>query len=168
MSFVDRARAAVPGVIKKLDELDEQAYNLALKSCVPLFKKELEKEYVEAASAWYDAYTPKRYKRNYSIKNMFDAQWNSRTNEFGYNYLSERMTKGKNGYSLYEPVFIQGWHGGASVWGKTCVKTTPVIDIFNPKIERLTDEYNKKINEMADSLLVQLIKQADWWGWLNG
>lgn len=168
MSFVQRARAAAQNIIRQLDELDEQAFNSALKSCVPLFKEELEKTYVEAATAWYNAYTPKRYKRNYSIKNMFDAQWDDGTNEFEYNYLSERMTEGKNGYSLYEPVFVQGWHGGASVWGKTCVKTTPVIDIFNPEIGRLTEKYNKMINEMADSLLVQLVKQVDWWGWLNG
>lgn len=168
MSFVDRARAAAQSAVRQLDKLDEQAYNKALKLYVPLLKEELEKAYVEAATAWYNAYTPKLYRRNYSIKNMFDVQWDGSTNNFGYTYLSERMTKGKNGYSLYEPVFIQGWHGGASAWGKTCVRTTPVIDLFNPEIERLTNKYNKIINEKADSLLVQLIEQANWWGWLNG
>lgn len=166
-SYLQAARAAAWKAVEYIKQLDEEAYKAALKKYIPLYKQELEDVYVKAAQEWYDAYAPKRYKRNYSIKNMFDVQWNEGKSELGWNFLSERMTKGKNGYSLYEPVFIQGWHGGASVWGKTCVRTTPVIDIFNPKKDELENKYKVMINEYADTELIKAIQSTDWWGWLN-
>jgi len=87
--------------------------------------------------------------------------------EFERNEIERQVVRRgivKTTTSLYDRVFIEGWHGGAwdgfsmryrtpypyyIKWGKHAVRTTSALNLFNRKVPSLEDKYKQKIMETA-------------------
>lgn len=77
-----------------------------------------------AVDEFYDSYQPLVYKRNRSLYNLLDipvdsdGMLNSIEPDFRDMYNESKMTIARNGGSLFDTVFVRGYHGGASSIGQ--------------------------------------------------
>lgn len=106
---------AVKIVNKELDIADIKGYT----EYGALEKRKIEELFLNSVEDWYSAYTPIQYQRRYDMYNILDEK----TDEYGMaiteasGYVDmfdeSRMGKDRHGNSLFEKVFMEGWHGGA-------------------------------------------------------
>ena len=103
----------------ELDIADENAY----REYGPIEKAKIKEIFDQAVDEFYDSYSPQYYDRNRSLYNILDIQEDeygmAATEAAGYTDLFNednmtKVTKARDGSSLYDLVFMQGWHGGAT------------------------------------------------------
>ena len=105
----------VNGLMMKAQEDGEREYG-------QIEQTALRKANLDAVKSFYDDYTPNpyfNYQRNFSLYNLLDYK----TDKYGrvdidVNYIDwfdkSKITRDRHGGdSLFETVFIEGWHGGA-------------------------------------------------------
>ena len=114
----------------------------------------------EAVQEFYDAYSPEYYDRAYGLNELLDVH-KGPNGSVEYDTVedlidSSNMHTDRNGGSLYEKVFVRGWHGGAergpghpapgvpyyrapysiyAHWSRPAVRTEPPLEIFRKSVE---------------------------------
>lgn len=133
---------ALEHAMRTVSELQEIAKSAA-KSAVDEASGEIEdilrKEYSSAASGWYSAYTPKKYKkRKYSIMNLMSIDYGSE-NDLGWIMSDDNMTKSSTGESMFDPIFVGGSHG---LRHRSFIPTvtTPVPELFEDGMNSRADD----------------------------
>lgn len=84
-------------------------------------QKKIAELFTEAVDKFYSSYTPFFYERTWSLYNALDMQpdelgmvdWKSDDKLFSSDYVSE-FERGGGSEGLFEHVFMQGFHGGAT------------------------------------------------------
>lgn len=87
------------------DDINQQLFDVYEKDLHRLIKKSI--------TDFYKSYSPRYYKRKYSLKNMYEIKRNKKSMSvnFGDSYTN-KTHRVSNDY-IYETVFKEGWHGGA-------------------------------------------------------
>lgn len=104
MSYINKIKErALSGLTK--------AYQDAYADFFKLVETKLKEMYKEAAEKFYGSYDPIYYDRRGSLKNLLitEVEYDSFSGEF-----DEKGITNRNDGSLYDQVFKQGYHGGAS------------------------------------------------------
>lgn len=140
------------------------ALNEAWTEVKPEIAEAFEKIYEQAIGRWYDAYTPIFYSRNHSLYDLMETKEDGSDGAFTFLFDGANMTHDRHGDSLFEKVFIQGWHGGAYAgdtiryrtpyggywhWGRRAVRTLPAYYIFEKEKEHKVAYYSQRIADVA-------------------
>lgn len=95
---------------KKAIENNKKAFNEAYADFYKVIKKKLTEIFNKAVNDFYKDYPPLFYKRRGSLRKLL-------TVDIGYDYLhgefDDTIITNRNGGSLYNQVFHEGYHGGA-------------------------------------------------------
>lgn len=117
--FANTVQSAYDRMVEEIKRDILERVNSAVKLADIDAAKAYEKYYKEvfdlAVDQFYDSYTPKDYRRNYSLYNTIYTEVTEEKVVFGYR--PENMTWMRNpttiDNALFDQVFIRGWHGGA-------------------------------------------------------
>ena len=128
---------------RTLDELNKattKASELAIQEFGAYQREEIARIFNSAVDQFYEAYSPRFYKRTHSLYDVLDMKID---NSGGVNYGNEslfrdlydesQMTSTRSGGSIFDQVFVHGYHGGApsidsgkaEIWGKHPDPGTP-------------------------------------------
>lgn len=133
MSEHDQVRAFMDNLLQKLLGLQRYIKETAaeeIQSANEAIYKEygkseqamIEKLFKKSVAEWYSSYSPSVYRRTRGLYDVLkpvdersDEYGMAITEATGYTDLfdPERLHEDRNGNSLFEKVFMQGWHGGA-------------------------------------------------------
>lgn len=97
--------------LNKIDKLEKSLNNALAKR----YKKDIEENIIKRViEDFYDDYTPKLYKRKYSLRKAYKFTVNNGVYTIDYNskYMT-RIHRASNEY-IYNLAFISGYHGGAT------------------------------------------------------
>lgn len=138
-------------------------------------KAEIRRLFNEAVKKWYDSYEPKIYHREYGLYKVLDfstsedkyGMVSTRSQMYDELYNSSLMPTGRNGYDLFEKVFIEGWHGGAESiaqekeeqWGVHPNPGVPYYRTPHPKYNMWGNEAEQ--TESVYSIAAELISVAE-------
>ena len=128
-------------------EVGKEADKYAFNTVVPELEEALKDAYQESTAAWYNAYTPKKYSRAYSLFNGMQID-NPGDMTFGWSYKDEDMDKpswGGGTYNIYSRVFVGGAHGGP-VRGHRPARSTPIPTLLESKTHGIQDQIQGKID----------------------
>jgi len=152
--FESYAERVISGLYKILDRAKdiaevefEKEDKLGFAEFGALYKQKIENIYKKSVDDFYDAYTPKVYKRTHSLYDVLSVKTDengmvisgddiygfglseSGAHNLGLSFMDlfdeSKMVTGRGGQSLFDTVFIGGYHGGAAdistskeaVWG---------------------------------------------------
>lgn len=129
--------------------------DLALKEFGQYQVRKISDIFFDAVQEFYDAYEPSVYGRTYGLRDLLDIRTDSNgiaEYETAEDLINpSNMHTDRSGNSLYEKVFMQGWHGGAESgpdhpspgtpyyrapvgiywhWSRPAIRTEPPFDIF--------------------------------------
>lgn len=140
----ERAQQVADNVAK---EVGKEADQYALRMIIPEAEYELRSAFRNATAAWYNAYSPKKYSRSFSL---FDAMNIDTGGNMSIGWLyKEDMSKpswGGGSFNIYGLVFEGGSHGGP-VHGRAPVKSTPIPVLFEREMPRIHDRLQRSIND---------------------
>lgn len=113
--YRDLIDGAVDLINKELDIADRDGYT----EYGAVEQQKIKEIFRKAVYDWYGAYTPTQYQRRYDMYDVLDEK----TDEYGMaiteasgyvDMFDERkMGPDRHGNSLFDKVFMEGWHGGA-------------------------------------------------------
>lgn len=113
--FLSAYDRMIENIKKDIAERARNAARLADLDADKAYEKYYKEVFELAVDQFYDSYTPKDYRRNYSLYNVIHTEVTEDGSVFGYS--PEKMTWMRNpttiDNALFEQVFIRGWHGGA-------------------------------------------------------
>jgi len=152
----------------------EDAHKEVVQELIPEFAKEIKKIYAErdvegfgsgAVAEWYGAYKPRQYHRKESLYNLMEIDEDAANMRVGWGFSDANMTKDRKGGSLFEKVFVQGWHGGSPdpdtgemiyPFGHLpAVQTESALSIFNRMEVEVEQNYRDKIVELTQQRFAQ-------------
>ncbi len=147
----------VNGVIERTRKIVDECAREAVRETKSEIEQRLIKAYTQAATDWYGAYTPEYYNRRGSLYNLmsFDDP-DDETIEY---VISGSGWVGSNPSpptTLFNKVFVEGWHGGAFDgstmryrtgpgfvhWGRRAVRTMSPMILFDEGKKTLEEEYS--------------------------
>ena len=122
--YINNLKKVANDLTKRLQELSETEIENTLKNSyteyAPFEQAELRRIFNDAVDTFYNDYTPVEYDRTHSLYNVLDFKTDEYgmviSNVEGYRdfYDESKMVKGRHGQSLFDTVFVEGWHGGAA------------------------------------------------------
>lgn len=131
----------------------EEAFNKAVKSgskiMVGEYRDIISDIFKEAVNNFYE-YHQRYYKRTNSLYNILEFNEDDGRASVEYTLNESKMTTTRGGGSLYEQVFVEGWHGGAKKGNVTRFKSgkragmtirTPHPDPGTPYWRKPRDSY---------------------------
>lgn len=141
-------------------EVGKEADEYAIKSVVPLAESELKSAYHNSAAAWYNAYSPKKYQRSFSLYNalLFDNEGGTAIGwKFDDSIMNKRSWRGGT-YNIYSLVFEGGAHGGP-VHGRSPVSTTPIPVMFDVEVVGIQKMLQDRINQYGQEYFASHFQQ---------
>lgn len=126
---------AIKAINEELDIADRDGYT----EYGAIEQARIRELFHQAVKTWYEAYSPSEYQRRYDLYNVLDLKTDEYgmaiTEAAGYTDLfdEDRMGSDRHGNSLFDKVFMEGWHGGAEsisdgkadIWGAHPSPGTP-------------------------------------------
>lgn len=101
--------------LKRIKSCGDKLVKVSAKRIEPELKRTFKDSFESAVNSFYEDYIPEYYHRNRSLYNIFEAD--SLISEDSVSILlsldDSNMTHDRRGNSLYDTVFVEGWHGGA-------------------------------------------------------
>lgn len=140
-------KAIVAKAVDTASKIAGEAYREAVHEVIPQIEAEYNDIYKRSTAAWYSAYTPRKYHRHYSIYNLFHLEADQDAMRLDYEMSEDGMTRGANGFSLWDRVFVRGYHGGPRPGFN--VRSTPVHKMFNTGKEEAEQKYREMINRLT-------------------
>lgn len=103
----------------RIEKVCQETYRETIIEMIPSIIEDIKRVYSEAADEWYAAYTTHTYKRQRGLDSVLDVGAD-KENEMAISLTFDdaKMHRGRNGYDLFEKVFVHGWHGGAGKGGE--------------------------------------------------
>lgn len=172
-TYSDIYKSAIEKIKARVEKNAKEAAKEAIRELIPDLSKDLKAAYASqdqsnpgAAKRWYDAYEPRYYRRNYSLYNIMEVNADAVEMKLRYSFTDNNMTKDRKGNSLFDHVFVYGWHGGAfdresgqiryrspyqiyKYWGRKAVKTSSPYGLFMKRIPELEVQYKQKIRDLT-------------------
>lgn len=143
-SYASRIQRGFDTLIDRVKDVAKEEFDkenkLAYKEFGEIQKEIIERIYRESVDTFYESYDPERYRRTKSLYNVLDIKLDADTGmvisddpTYEDLYDESKMVTGRGGQSLYQTVFVQGYHGGAAsisgakadVWGTHPSTGTP-------------------------------------------
>lgn len=146
---------------KVAQELYEEAKDKAIKEVSADIPEDLETIYREAVSAWYRAYIPSAYSRNYSLYSLIDVERGGDAgNGIGWKVSGDNMTKaqwGKGSFNPWYQIYYGGYHGGPigrrtmdgdfiTMWSPP--HSAPIPNLFQIGIDELETAYGLRVKSL--------------------
>ena len=151
-------------MVEHAKERATTALNEAWVEVKPEIVDAFEEIYKQSVDRWYGAYTPIFYSRNHSLYDLMEMEDDDAGGALTFLFDGANMTHDRHGDSLFEKVFIKGWHGGAYAgdtiryrtpyggywhWGRRAIRTLPVYFIFEKAKESKVAYYSQRIADVA-------------------
>lgn len=160
------------GIVEHYTTVLKECHKQAVQRLIPDIMSELITTYQAAAMAWYSAYTPRFYRRRLGLNNIYDAEANVDAPSIEYGFYEDRMTTDRAGHSLFDKVFVEGFHGGAreggvgtpryrtpyrvyTRWGGAAAQTKSAYEMFEENKEKIESEYKEKIKDLTLEIFSQ-------------
>ena len=147
------------------EEVGREADAYALESVIPFAEVEILSAYLGSSAAWYNAYSPKKYKRTYGLYDalIFGGNADVEENAIGWQFDDTNMNRpswGGGSYNIYKLVFEGGAHGGP-VHGRPPKVTTPIPELFAAELERrdVHGMIQEKINQYGQEYFASHLHQ---------
>ena len=150
-------KAKIEQAVETAKKVAAEAHREAVQEVIPLIEDEYEELYRKSTAQWYAAYTPIKYRRHYSIYNLFDVEADPDEMRLGYEMSEDGMTTGRNGYSLWNRVFVRGYHGGPRPGFS--VRSTPVHQLFEEEKKEIEQKYKGIISQKVKEKYYQKMGQ---------
>lgn len=135
-------------------DVGKRADEYAMRIMIPVARAEIRGRYLEAANKWYDAYSPKKYRRTYGLRDVLKL---TDPGSDGVGWMTEgsivKPSWNGGSYDIYASVFEGGAHGGP-VHGHPPTYSTPI-----PKLFGLFDESSEQYQEVYE-YLQQLVEET--------
>lgn len=132
----------------------KECFDEAVRLTIGTIAGRLRNIYQQAAAGWYGSYSPVKYHRRYGLYNMLeiDGGFKTGSSSASVEYHFHESYPASNGFELIDMVFIQGWHGGMGVFGKTQVQTRSAYLLFEDGKKVLEEEWGRELSELTVSL----------------
>ena len=143
-------------VIRVVDECHKET----VRELLPEIELGFEFIYQNAVDKWYSSYWPRLYRRKGSLYDLMEIDTDIDNTSLEYTFSDSNMTKDRHGGSLFDKVFVHGWHGGAYAgdtisyrrpapwyweWGSVAVKTPSAYFLFEKSKKEIEEKYKEKI-----------------------
>jgi len=139
-------RARIDQAIEDARRMAESAHREAVRETIPEIETEYRGLYMESVAHWYAAYDPRKYHRNHSLFDLMELNAHPESMTLDYEISEAGMTTGTGGFSLWDMVFINGYHGGPRP-GHTPTRSTPVQDMFVISKFKAEEKYRQLIRQ---------------------
>lgn len=180
-------------VLEVMNQETKKEGDLAYKEFGDYQRSAIEALFHESVQQFYDAYSPTYYARSYGLNDLLEMH----TDDFGmvtYDTAEDLVNEDNlhrdgNGGSLYDKVFVRGWHGGAesgpghpapgvpyyrglgsrglyAYWSRPAVRTEPAFRIFQRSLSaaengEIASQFKRISDKHNDIAMERVRKEAD-------
>lgn len=154
----------VDDLVKHVQEVANESYKEAGQELLPEIEVGLEMIYQQAVDQWYGAYSPEFYGRSGSVYDLMEIEAMPEDLYLEYAFNGDGLTHDRHGGSLFQKVFVKGWHGGAYdgstmryrkpvgfwyMWGRQAVRTASPYFLFEKRKKTMEDKYSQRLQQMV-------------------
>lgn len=168
----------VDDIVKHVKEVAEQCIKESAQELIPEIAMDVDNVFAEAVLQWYSSYSPAFYRRNESLYGIMDLEQSPEELMLEWTFDGGKMTRDRHGGSLFDKVFVHGWHGGAYAgdtiryrkpvpksmggnasgvgfyrWGRRAVRTPSPYFLFQKKEKVLEKSYSQRMVALATEKL---------------